>query len=40
MACAAKQVHVCTAAHIQMGDFCTFTAQYFRLHKSKKVVVL
>lgn len=39
LACAEKQVHVCTAAKAQMGNFCTFTAQYLGLRKSKEVVV-
>ena len=39
MAWAGKQVHVCTAANLQMGDFCTFTAQYLGLCKSKRFVV-
>lgn len=39
LACAEQQVHVCTAAKAQLGNFCTFTAQYLGLHKSKNVVV-
>lgn len=37
--CKEKQVHVCTAAKVQMGNFCTFAVQYLGHHKSKKVVV-